>query len=122
MGVSINKNAFTVMELIFVILLLGILAAIIMQKLSASRGDAEKVSFISNVKVCISDLGTNSMAKNHIIDNDYISSFHSCNQANEAVPSSIEANSTNSIRVSNTNTVFDGIHTFGGTCKICGNH
>ena len=114
-----NRSAFTMIELIFVIAILGILAVILIPKLSATRGDARQTTLVANVKICINDLGSNSLSKDLDITDSYIASFSSCAQANKAISSTIEANGTKAILVSNTGTSLDGVHTFGGTCILC---
>ena len=51
----ISRNAFTMIELIFVIVILGILAAVAIPKLAATRDDAKKTELLANVKTCIND-------------------------------------------------------------------
>ncbi|WP_069633020.1 type II secretion system protein [Campylobacter pinnipediorum] len=51
------KKAFTMIELIFVIVILGILAAISIPKLMSTRDDAEIVKTLTNVNTIISDIG-----------------------------------------------------------------
>lgn len=53
------KKAFTMIELIFIIVILGILAAVAIPKLMATRDDAEVVKTVSNMKTLINDLATN---------------------------------------------------------------
>ncbi len=50
------RNGFTMIELIFVIVIIGILASVAVPKLAATRDDAKKVADIANVKTCLSDL------------------------------------------------------------------
>ena len=50
------KNAFTMIELVFVIVVLGILSSIALPRMSATRDDAETVKLATNVKTLISDL------------------------------------------------------------------
>ena len=117
-----SKNAFTVIELIFVILILGILGSFAFTKLFATRDDAKQVVFEANVATCIKDVGANYIATGDDVTNLSIASFSSCSSANNYIASSIEANSTTSIKVSNTGVGLDGVHTFGGTCMICGSY
>jgi len=50
------KNAFTMVELIFVIVILGILASVAIPKLSTTRDDAEVVKAAEEMRTLINDL------------------------------------------------------------------
>jgi general secretion pathway protein G len=52
------KKAFTMIELVFVIVILGILASVAIPKLSATRDDAEIMAGVQRVSSLISDIGS----------------------------------------------------------------
>ena len=57
------KTAFTMIELIFVIVIIGILAVIAIPKLNASRDDAKKVVELNNIANCIQGIATSYTSK-----------------------------------------------------------
>lgn len=61
------KKAFTMIELIFVIVILGILAAVAIPKLNATRDDAELSKSIMNFTTLIGDLTSYYVAKNGFV-------------------------------------------------------
>ena len=52
------KKGFTMIELIFVIVILGILASVAIPRLAATREDAEISATVSNIRTLISDLSS----------------------------------------------------------------
>ncbi|EAJ8273416.1 prepilin-type N-terminal cleavage/methylation domain-containing protein, partial [Campylobacter coli] len=50
------KKAFTILELVFVIVILGILAAIALPKMSSSKDEAEVSKSLNNLKTLINDI------------------------------------------------------------------
>lgn len=57
------KNAFTMVELIFVIVILGILAAVAIPKLAATRTDAEVSKTAQNIMVATFEIASYAVAK-----------------------------------------------------------
>lgn len=57
------KKGFTMIELIFVIVILGILASVAIPRLAATREDAEITTGIANIRTLLSDITTFYVAK-----------------------------------------------------------
>ena len=120
MKIQNKKNGFTMIELIFVIVILGILSAIAIPKLASTRDDAKKSTFIANVKTCINDIGSSYTATGTAITSTIISDFKSCSEANSYIVDSIivDINDSSAIVVTNTDTNMDTTHIFGGTSVV----
>jgi len=63
-----SSRAFAMIELIFVIVILGILAAIAMPRLAATRTDAAAAAALSNFKNVVKMTATDAMAKGIVPD------------------------------------------------------
>jgi len=50
------RSGFTMIELIFIIVIIGVLASVAVPKLSATRDDASRAGLITNTKICVGDL------------------------------------------------------------------
>ena len=60
------KKAFTMIELIFVIVIIGILAAVAIPKLAATRDDAKISGIVANARIAIGDLESYYMSRGNI--------------------------------------------------------
>ncbi|ENP7043729.1 prepilin-type N-terminal cleavage/methylation domain-containing protein [Campylobacter coli] len=60
------KKAFTILELVFVIVILGILAAIALPKFSSSRDEAEVSKSLNNLKTLINDISIYTLKNDHL--------------------------------------------------------
>ena len=62
------KKGFTMIELIFVIVILGILASVAVPRLAGTKADAEESAAVANLRTLVSDLNTYYVAKGEIPD------------------------------------------------------
>ncbi|MCI6344031.1 MAG: type II secretion system GspH family protein [Campylobacter sp.] len=62
------KKGFTMIELIFVIVILGILASVAIPRLAATREDAEISAAVANLRTLVSDINSYYVAKGTFTD------------------------------------------------------
>lgn len=73
-----NKKAFTMIELIFVIVIIGILAAVAIPRLAVTRTDAKITAELSGAKIALVNLGSEYAARDGFVK-------YTENDANKAV-------------------------------------
>lgn len=95
------KHAFTLIELIFAVVIVGILAAIAMPKLAATRSDAEGAAVVSGLAACINEAGNRFMLTgsfSHYSQDDNMTA--NCRKAKECF-SFVENDDNGSLKVDN---------------------
>lgn len=63
------KKAFTIIELVFVVIILGVLAAVALPKFSTSKDKASVVQALGNLKIFINDISA------YILKNESLSNI-----------------------------------------------
>ncbi|EAH4503392.1 prepilin-type N-terminal cleavage/methylation domain-containing protein [Campylobacter jejuni] len=83
------RKAFTILELVFVIVILGILAAIALPKMSSSKDEAEVSKSLNNLKTLINDISIYTLKNDHLssikisgIENVDLSNFNGVKEVN----------------------------------------
>jgi len=121
------KKAFTMIELIFVIVIIGILAVIAIPKLMANRDDAKKVVELNNIANCIRDISSSYTSRG--IEDNKTSACSRIECATFDLGNTKDGNitvtlkdSTNGypkfcdyVKTSGQKKDFDGLHTFSGS-------
>jgi len=106
------SRAFTVVELIFIIVIIGILVAIAIPKLSATKDDAKNSKVCHNVAVCVIDAAATYTAKQTV----NLTTIDSCNHNSVSGFISLDSSGT-SITVSGVPTIcahLNRTYDFGG--------
>lgn len=106
----IDRKAFTMIELIFIIVIIGILASIAIPRLAASRDDAVHSVLLADTKTCINDLISGYKGQGNTLN---INSVPSCSKAiSEGANISY---TSDSVRVLSVDPVIDGDYVFMGS-------
>ena len=92
-----KRNAFTMLELIFVIVVIGILAGIAVPKLAATRDDATVTKAIATVGSVRSAIATERQKRILRGDFDTIYSLTDSNSDGDAIFDAFDGNTTNSV-------------------------
>jgi len=100
-------------ELIFVIVIIGILAAVAIPKLAATRDDATYSTLMANTKICITDLVSSYKGKGQV---PTIDDYDSCVEA-KADGASITFVGDN-VHIENVDDSLNGDHVYKGTQVI----
>lgn len=110
-------KAFTMIELIFVIVIIGILSAVAIPRLASTRDDAKLSTLIVNSKICVKDAIGSYKGKGVV---PAINSIPACQSVNNKVPGAIGIEG-DFILVSGVHATVDGSYIYKGTRVNYGN-
>ena len=100
------NKAFTMIELIFTIVIIGVLAAIAIPKLATTRNDAEGARIVNSLATCINDAGNSYMKDesfNGITQPNDPDETVACKEANKCFVF-VEMDTNGSLQVGNSST------------------
>ena len=113
-----KRAGFTMIELIFVIVILGILAAVAIPKLSATRDDAKVSTEVSNLATCVQDMGSMYTAEGNLTD---VNSSSACKQI-KCFSFTTTSDGNLTVTNSGTDAYCTQAHTLAGNKDLNGTH
>ena len=117
------KKGFTMIELLFVIVILGILAAVAIPRLAATRDDAEISKTATNIQTLVSDLGSYYTSQGKFATKTTSSGTTTTNDIDMAamtnVANPVKAKADNCFEVKGPSTTSGALEVSVGTAGLC---